>query len=305
MKNIAITIFIVLVVIVMGLYLFSFQVREIETALVTTFGKATIEDEITEPGWYFKWPTPIQRVYKFDSRMRVFEGDLVETTTKGAVPIILNTYVVWKVAEPLRFFNAVGTIREAESKLLSQISDTQNRVIGQHSFSEFVNSDPNRIRFEEIQEGMLADIKQPVRNNYGIEIAALGIKQLKVSEDVSKEVFERMRAERNRRTETTIAQGNAEATKIKTDADSKKTELLAAAEARATAIRGRGDAEAAKYYKMLEEDPELAIFLRDIEALKKILAERSTVVFSSKTEPFRLLEEMPNIKPRDPNEREK
>ena len=305
MKNIAITIFIVLVIIVMGLYLFSFQVREIETALVTTFGKATIEDEITEPGWYFKWPTPIQRVYKFDSRMRVFEGDLVETTTKGAVPIILNTYVVWKVAEPLRFFNALGTVREAESKLLSQISDTQNRIIGQHSFGEFVNSDPNKIRFEEIQEGMLADIKQPVRNNYGIEIAALGIKQLKISEDVSKEVFERMRAERNRRTETTIAQGNAEATKIKTDADSKKTELLAAAEARATAIRGRGDAEAAKYYKMLEEDPELAIFLRDIEALKKILAERSTIVFSSKTEPFRLLEEMPNIKPRDPNERER
>jgi membrane protease subunit HflC len=237
--------------------------------------------------------------------MRVFEGDLVETTTKGAVPIILNTYVVWKVAEPLRFFNAVGTVREAESKLLSQISDTQNRVIGQHSFGEFVNSDPNKIRFEEIQEGMLADIKQPVRNNYGIEITALGIKQLKVSEDVSKEVFERMRAERNRRTETTIAQGNAEAIKIKTDADSKKTELLAAAEARATAIRGRGDAEAAKYYKMLEEDTELAIFLRDIEALKKILAERSTIVFSSKTEPFRLLEEMPNIKPRDPNEREK
>jgi membrane protease subunit HflC len=305
MKNIAITIFIMLVIIVMGLYLFSFQVREIETALVTTFGKATSEDEITEPGWYFKWPTPIQRVYKFDSRMRVFEGDLVETTTKGAVPIILNTYVVWKVAEPLRFFNAVGTVREAESKLLSQISDTQNRVIGQHSFGEFVNSDPNKIRFEEIQEGMLADIKQPVRNNYGIEITALGIKQLKVSEDVSKEVFERMRAERNRRTETTIAQGNAEAIKIKTDADSKKTELLAAAEARATAIRGRGDAEAAKYYKMLEEDTELAIFLRDIEALKKILAERSTIVFSSKTEPFRLLEEMPNIKPRDPNEREK
>ncbi|MHC4686081.1 MAG: hypothetical protein ACYTEW_17450 [Planctomycetota bacterium] len=114
-----------------------------------------------------------------------------------------------------------------------------------------------------------------------------------------------MRAERNRRTEATIAQGNAEVTKIKTDADSKKTELLAAAEARAKAIRGQGDAEAAKYYKMLEADPALAMFLRDIEALKKILKERSTVVFSSKTAPFRLLEEMPDIKPRDPNEPER
>jgi membrane protease subunit HflC len=302
MKNIAITIFIVLVVIVMGLYLFSFQVRETETALVTTFGKATSEDEIVEPGWYFKWPAPIQRVYKFDSRLRVFEGDLIETTTKGAVPIIVNTYVVWKITEPLQFFNAVGTIREAESKLLSQISDTQNRVIGQHSFGEFVNSDPNKIRFEKIQEAMLNDLKQTVMDNYGIEIKTLGIKQLKVSEDVSKDVFERMKAERNRRTEATIAQGNAEATKIKTDADSKKTELLAAAEARAKAIRGQGDAEAAKYYKMLEEDPAFAMFLRDLQALKKILEEKATVVFSSKTAPFRLLEEMPDIKPREPNE---
>jgi len=305
MKNIAITIFIVLVVIIMGLYLVLFQVREIETALVTTFGKATSEDEITAPGWYFKWPAPIQQVYKFDSRKRVFEADLVETTTKGAVPIIVNTYVVWKIAEPLQFFNAVGTVREAESKLRSQIGDAQNRVIGQHSFGEFVNSDPDRIRFEEIQKEMLVDVKQPVRDNYGIEVVALGIKQLKVSEDVSKEVFERMKAERSRRTEATIAQGNAEVTKIKTDADSKKTELLAAAEARAKAIQGQGDAEAAKHYKMLEADPELAMFLRDIEALKKILAERSTIVFSSKTSPFNLLEKMPDIRPREAGEPER
>ncbi|MHC4487709.1 MAG: SPFH domain-containing protein [Planctomycetota bacterium] len=139
----------------MGLHLVLFQVREIETALVTTFGEATSEDEITEPGWYFRWPAPIQRVYKFDSRKRVFEADLVETTTRGAVPIIVNTYVVWKIAEPLQFFKAVETVREAQSKLLSQISDTQNRVIGQHSFGEFVNSDLNKIRFEEIQNEML------------------------------------------------------------------------------------------------------------------------------------------------------
>ena len=82
--------------------------------------------------------------------MRVFEADLGETTTKGAVPIIVNTYVVWKIAEPLVFFNSVGTIKEAENKLLSQLSDTQNKVIGRHDFAEFVNSDPAKIKFEDI-----------------------------------------------------------------------------------------------------------------------------------------------------------
>ncbi|MBA7650452.1 Modulator of FtsH protease HflC [subsurface metagenome] len=296
MKNIAITIFIVLIVAIMVLYLVSFQVREIESVLVTTFGKPT--REITEPGWYFKWPAPIQRVHPFDSRMRVFEAELGETTTKGAVPIIVNTFIVWKIAEPLEFFNAVGTIKEAENKLRSQLGDTQNKVIGRHYFAEFINSDPAKIKFEEIQDEMLTDLKQAVREDYGIEIKTLGIKQLKVSEDVTKDVFERMRAERNRKTEATIAEGNAEATRIRADADSKKTELLAAAEARAKAIRAEGDAEAAKYYKLLEEDPEFAIFLRKIEALKKYLEKRSTIVFSADMEPFELLREMPVLEPK-------
>ena len=296
MKNIAITIFIVLIVAIMVLYLVSFQVREIESVLVTTFGKPT--REITEPGWYFKWPAPIQRVHPFDSRMRVFEAELGETTTKGAVPIIVNTFIVWKIAEPLEFFNAVGTIKEAENKLRSQLGDTQNKVIGRHYFAEFINSDPAKIKFEEIQDEMLTDLKQAVREDYGIEIKTLGIKQLKVSEDVSKDVFERMRAERNRKTEATIAEGNAEATRIRADADSKKTELLAAAEARAKAIRAEGDAEAAKYYKLLDEDPEFAIFLRKIEALKKYLEKRSTIVFSADMEPFELLRKMPVLEPK-------
>jgi membrane protease subunit HflC len=148
MKNVAITIFIILVVVVLGLYLVSFQVRETESALVMTFGKPT--REITEPGWYFKWPTPIQRYIKFDSRMRVLVAEIGETTTKGVVPIIVNTYVVWKIADPLQFYNTNkhGSIADAQKKLLNQISDTQNKIVGLHEFAEFVNSDPAKIKFD-------------------------------------------------------------------------------------------------------------------------------------------------------------
>ena len=107
-----------------------------------------------------------------------------------------------------------------------------------------------------------------------------------------------MSAERNRRTLAVISQGQAQATKIMADADTKKRQLLAAAEARAKAIMGAGDAEAARYYKMLEADPQLAMFLRDVEALKKILEKRSTIVLSADTRPFSLLREMPELKPK-------
>jgi membrane protease subunit HflC len=303
MKNIAIILFVVLLIGVLGLYLISFQVGETESALVMTFGKPT--RQVQEPGWYLKWPTPIQRVTTFDSRLQVVEGNLVETPTKRAVPIIVDTYVVWKIGEPLQFYNSNnrGSVEEAKKRLRSQINDTQNRVVGLHAFAEFVNSDRSKIRLDQIETEMLKDLREGVADaNYGIEIMTLGIKQLKISKDVSEDVFKRMRAERNQRTQAIVAQGNAEATRIRTDADSKKTELLAAAEARAKAIRGKGDAEAAQYYEMLEENPELAMFLRNTEALKEALKEKTTLVIPAAIDPFSYLIKMPVIAGGEPNE---
>ncbi|MCL5282608.1 MAG: protease modulator HflC, partial [Planctomycetes bacterium] len=298
MKNIAIPILIAVIFLVMVIYLVTFQVRETESAFVTRFGKPV--REITAPGLYAKWPTPIEQVHKFDSRMRVLEAELGETTTSGTVPIIVNTYVVWRVAEPLKFLNAVKTIENAESKLRNQINDTQNRVIGQHAFGEFVNSDPEKIQFDRIQAQMLADLKEPVRKDYGIDIKTLGIKQLKISAEVTKQVFERMKAERQRRTDATISEGDAEAGRIRAEANMKSGVLLAAAEARAKTVRGEGDAAAAQYYKMLEEEPQLAIFLRNIEAFVASTKENTTLIIPADADPFRLLMGMPSLQPSKP-----
>jgi len=305
MKNIAIAIFVALILITLSLYLISFQVRETESCLVTTFGRPT--RPITEPGWKFKWPFPIQQVHTFDSRMQTFEVEVEETRTAGGEPIIVNTYVVWKIAGPLEFFNAIKTVKKAEDEILrSRIRNTQNNVIGRHYFSEFVNSDPTKIKFEGIQNEMLKDLQQAVAEEVcGIEIKALGIKQLKISEEVSKEVFARMTAERNRRAEAITSQGNAEAIKIRTDAKSKSDELITAAEARAKVTMGQGDAEAAKHYKMLDADPQLAMLLRNLEALRKILGERTTFVTPTDIEPFSLLKGIPRLKPVETNQSEK
>ncbi len=299
MKNITIPILIAVIFLVMVVYLVTFQVRATESAFVTRFGKPV--REVNQPGLYRKWPTPIEQVHKFDSRMRVLEAELGETTTSGTVPIIVNTYVVWRVAEPLKFLNAVKTIENAELKLRNQINDSQNRVIGQHAFGEFVNSDPGRIKFDQIQEEMLADLKKPVLEDYGIEIKTLGIKQLKISADVTKQVFERMKAERQRRTDRTTSEGEAEAARIRAEANKKREVLLAAAEAKAKNIRGQGDEEAAQYYKLLEADPPLAIFLRNLETLAATLKDgRATIVIPADADPFKLLMGMPSLQPSKP-----
>ncbi len=296
MKNITIPLLVALIFIVMGIYLVTYQVRETESVFITRFGEPVREKTVPGLGW--KWPTPIERVHRFDARMRVLESSrLSETPTKGSTPIIVNTYLVWRVAEPLEFWNSVRTVANAESKLRDQMNDTQNRVIGQHLFGDFVNSDPDRVILDTIQEKMLTDLKEPVRREYGIEIRTLGIKQLKISEDVTKSVFDRMRADRQRRTETTISEGKAEADKIKAEANNKRDVLLAAAEARGKALRGEGDAEAARYYEMLEEAPDLAIYLRNLEALLTMLKERATIVLPADVEPLKYLKEMPSLEP--------
>lgn len=294
MKSIATPILIAVIFLVLATYLVAFQVRQSELAFITRFGEPV--RSITTPGLKFKWPTPIEQVQKYDSRMRLLEAESAETTTRGRVPIIVNTYIVWRIKEPLQFYNSVGTVEAAEGKLRSQISDTQNRIIGQYTFAEFINSDPNKIKFEEMQAKMLADLAPRVARDYGIEVKTLGLKQLKISQANTKEVFERMKAERKRRTEATIALGTAEATKIRTDADAIKRGLLAAAEGRAKAIRGQGDAETAKYLEQMEQDPELAMFLRNLEALQTTLGDQTTIVISADSEPFKLLKEMPSLK---------
>jgi membrane protease subunit HflC len=274
-------------------------VRETESALVLTFGKPG-NKAITEPGLNYKWPAPIQMVYKFDSRLRVYEGVIEETTTRGGEPIVVTAYIVWKIAEPLKFFEAVGNDQRAQEHLASQLRDKRNSIIGQHYFSDFVNSDPNKIKFAEIEQQIKKELAGAVLENYGIEIRDVGIKQLGVSEKVTQDVFERMIADRTRKTQAIVAAGNAEAGKIRSDAESKRTMILAAAQARAKAIRGQGDAEAAKFYKELEQDSALAIFLRQTEALKKILKDRATVVLSADSDPFKLLKQMPAIEPNKP-----
>jgi len=296
MKNTFILIFVAILLVVITLLFISFQVSETESAIVMTFNKPT--RTLTDPGWYFKFPPPIQTVERYDSRKRVFEPELGETTTKGAVPIIVNTYVVWKVGDPLTFYNSVRTYSEAEDKLRSWLNNTQNTIIGKHSFSEFVNSDKTKIKLDEIQNEMLTDLSRQSDEALGIEVVAVGIKQLKINQDVSKDVFERMRSERYRKTKATISAGESEAKKIETDADNKKIELLATAEARAKAIRGQGDAIAAQYYKKLEADPDLAIFLMQVDAIKKMFEDRTTFVFSADTDPFKLFKELPLTKPK-------
>ena len=90
-------------ILIFAALLFIFQVRQSEVAVVTTFGKPT-EHPYAEPGAYFKWPWPIQKVYKFDQRVQNFEDKFNETYTHDNNNLIVTVYTGWKISDASVFY---------------------------------------------------------------------------------------------------------------------------------------------------------------------------------------------------------
>ena len=279
---------ILLFIFAMGL--FAFQVRQTEVAVVTTFGRYSESSTKTEPGFKFRLPWPIQKVYKFDNRIQNFERKFEQTTTSDARNLLITIYIGWKISDPEIFLKRFdGDVTKAKQNLENLVRDAKNGVIGQHPFSDLISTEEDQLKFDEIEAEMLASIQPKAKENYGIEVEIVGIKQLGLPEAITGKVFERMREERQRLVLRYQGEGEARSIEIKAQADRERREILAEAEAKATIMMGEAEAEANKYYQEFEESPELAVFLLQLKALKAATAEKTTLILDPNTKPFNLL----------------
>ena len=280
-----------LLILVFGLLLFTFQVRTTDVAVVTTFGKPT--RPITEPNLYFKWPWPIQKVWTFDRRVQNFEDRLTEGLTHDSFNLLTSVYVGWKVSDPTAFFprfaGTANPIAAAEALLDQWLGNAKTAVVGRHPLSDFVSTSDNGAAFLAIENEILEAVQSQIRtNNLGLEIAFLGLKRLQLPDSVSQSVFDRMTSERKVLADGYQYEGEALAQRIRSDAERKAAELLANAEAQATQIKGKGEAEAAKSLAVFQQNPELASFIFRLNALEGSLKERSILIFDQHTPPFDL-----------------
>ena len=280
-----------LVVAVFGLWLFVFQVRTTEVAVVTTFGKPT--RPLTEPGAYFKLPWPIQKVWLFDKRTQNFEDKLSQGQTRDNFILLTSVYIGWKITDPTNFFpvfaGSANPIGEAEKVLERLLGNAKTAVVGIHPLSDFVSPSDNGSNFVAIESEILSELRSQVSsNNYGLSIEFLGLKKLELPENVTQAVFERMTSERKVLADRLQYEGEAEAQKIKSDAERKAAEMIANAEGEATKIKGIAEAQAAKSLSAFQQNPELANFLFRLTALENSLKERSILVFDQHTPPFDL-----------------
>jgi len=292
MKRNPLTLVIGLVLIlIFGLLLFTFQVRTTEVAVVTTFGKPT--RPLTEPNLYLKWPWPIQKVWSFDKRVQNFEDRLTEGLTQDNFNLLTSVYVGWQVSDPAAFFprfaDSANPIGAAETLLDQWLGNAKTAVVGRHPLADFVSTSDGGASFVAIENEILAAIQSQLRtNNLGLEIVFLGFKRLQLPESVTQSVFERMTSERQVLADRFQYEGEAEAQRIRSDADRRAAEMLADAEGQATEIKGKGEAEAAKSLKVFQQNPNLARFIFRLSALEDSLKERSVLIFDQHTPPFDL-----------------
>jgi membrane protease subunit HflC len=287
-----------LLILVFALLLFTFQVRTTMVAVVTTFGKPT--RPITEPGFYWKAPWPIQKVWSFDRRVQNFEDPLTQGLTQDSFNLLTSVYVGWKVSDPTAFFprfaGSANPIGAADSLLDQWLNNSKTAVVGKHPLSDFISTSDNGASFIAIEKEILAAIQsQLLTNNLGVEIEFLGIKKLQLPDSVTQSVLERMTSERKVLADRSLYEGEAEAQRIRSDAERKAAEVLANAEGEATKIKGIGEANAAKSLAVFQQNPELASFIFRLSALEGSLKDRSILIFDQHTPPFDLFGASTNL----------
>ncbi len=294
----------VFAIVVVGLlvaYGSSYTVQEGYSAIVTRFGKPVQVQ--TEPGFYGKWPWPIEKVHPIDMRYRYHDTPFSATFTRDRKNVLLLTYVVWRCDDPLLFFQSLGTPEEAEKKLDGIVSAAKNFHMGNYELSALVSSKPGEIKTPEIEQHIMTDVRKDTSKTFGIAVEQVGVKRIAYPEENMEAVLEQMRAERRAEAGELRAKGTKEAQAIRNEGMVQAEQILRAAREEAGTIVGKAEKEAAETYaKAHELDPDFYRFWRSMQVIRNTLGAKSTVILRSDQEPFRELFESnpPTVGPRKP-----
>lgn len=280
-----------LLILIIGAALSMFTVYQTESAMVYMFklqkDPATNKARIYEPGLHFRVPI-IANVLKYDMRERLLDIKTSRITTKEKKDVIVDFYILWRIDDLELFYNrtVLSSVGSAEEFLEQKVVSVMKAEIGRRDISELVSEE----RLELMEK--LRVTADTSAHEMGVSIADVRIKRIDLPDNVSNSVFARMRAERNQDASEIRALGNAEAIKIRANADRTERVLLAEANREDKNIRGNGDAKAAQIYaKAYSKAPEFFDFYRSMEAYKESFADKSDMlVLAPKGEFFHYLD---------------
>lgn len=234
------------VVALLVVYSAFFQVSEGSKAVVTRFGDPV--RSIHQAGLCWKWPWPIEQAHQIDVRRRLYNTPYTATLTRDQKNVILLSYAVWRVEDPLLYLQSLGTREATELKLDGMVAASKNFHLGKYDLSALVSTTPDTIKTEQIEEAILKDIQEPAIAKFGIAIEQIGIKRIAYPEENIAAVLDHMRAERRSEAGRLRAEGEKEAQRIRDEALVRSEEIRREGREEAGKIVGRAEREAAEIY---------------------------------------------------------
>jgi modulator of FtsH protease HflC len=245
-------------------YLAMFIVHVNEQAVVLTFGSP--QQVINQPkgtygpGLYFRVPF-VQTVHYFDKRILDLDSPPHEVTAVDQKRLKVDSFARYRIIDPLLFYQSVGTESGARDRLKTILEAALRRVLGNASFQEIV-----RDKREDLMKKIAKQVNDEGKE-FGLEVVDVRIKRADLPQQNQKNVFERMRAERQKEAAEIRAEGTALSYKIRADADREVTVVKAEANKKSELLRGDGDADRNRIFaEAFGKDPDFFAFYRSMQA---------------------------------------
>jgi modulator of FtsH protease HflC len=284
-----------------------YTLDETEQAILVQFGRP-VGGLTKAPGLHLKVPF-VQVVHRFDKRWLEYDGDATEIPTRDKKYIWVDTYARWRIADPLRFYQAVRDERGAQSRLDDIVDGETRNAVASFDLIEVVRSTNRPFQTTEELEGIgaaeamakvlagrskiaqiILEKAAKITPEFGIDLVDVRFKRINYVEAVQQKVFERMNSERKRIAERSRSEGQGRAAEIR---GQKERDVLAASSGgyrSAQALKGKADGEAtAIYARAYNKDPEFYQFWKTMETLDTSLDAKTWLILTTDSEMLRYL----------------
>ena len=249
-----------------------YRVLEVETAVKLRFGEL-VEANI-EPGLHLKIPFA-DVIRKVDRRLLTLDARPESFYTVEKKRLEVDSFVKWRVVEVEKYYLATnGDEERAKVLLANRVNNDLRDEIGLRTLHEVVAGERDQMMAsltERLHEAAITD--------FGIEVIDVRVKRIDFPQEVSNDVYNRMRADREKEAQQYRSEGLELAEKIRADADREKVVIEADAYRQAEFTRGDGDAKAAEIYaKAYNQDPEFYAFSRRLKAYEASFSDKGDVL---------------------------
>ena len=294
---------IVVVVVLLGA---SYQVGETAQVILTQFGEPVGEPVVT-PGLHFKLPL-IQKANVFDKRFLEWDGSPNQMPTKDKRFIWVDMYARWRIVDPLKFFQRLRDELGAQSRLDDILDGETRNAVARYDLIELVRSSNRPPEDVAVESGEEAVVLEPIQKgrpaitseilkaaqsrttDLGIEILDIRLKRLNYVDEVQKDVFARMIAERQRIAELYRSEGQGEAARVKGEQERDLKRIQSEAYRSAQELRGTADAESTNIYaEAYNRDPDFYGFVKSLETYEQTLDSRTAFVLGTDSDLLKYL----------------